>query len=86
VNYEDNAVKTASNCLYPLLDNHISSCYAAAMTEQTSQFTERCEEIKRLQWAKVFFQQVNSEATRVHTGVGNEITSISMVCMNSIES
>jgi hypothetical protein len=69
---EDQATHVASIVearLHPLLDNQISNCYAAEITEQTNQFIECCEEAERLKKRKEFFYQLKKQATQVHNNV-----------------
>jgi hypothetical protein len=65
--YASNTTRMAEARLHPLLDSQINECFAAAMTESTSQFIACCEEIERLNSDRAFSQQLNKKATRVHT-------------------
>jgi vacuolar-type H+-ATPase subunit H len=71
-NFVDQATRTAEKAeshLLTLLDNQISSCYAAAITEQTNQLFECCKEIERLNKEKAFFQQLKKKAIQVYSSV-----------------
>jgi hypothetical protein len=59
----------AEKCLLPLLGSQISDYYAAEIAKKMNEFTERCEEIKRLNKEKEFFQQLKEDATEVRTNV-----------------
>jgi hypothetical protein len=68
-NQATHATRIAEARLLPLLDSQIGNCYAVAITDQTNQFIECCEEIEHLNKGKAFFQKLNKKVTQVHTSV-----------------